>query len=196
MPEREVTVHVQDLRRGGSACGRVRQWPLSTLVAYLFDGRECDEVRRLLAAGDAVAHESRVTFPPVELTETELTTIERSFPQGTPAGHLQRDDVYGVDMRIPALHPILTVPIRSTHPLVKAAAERAAHLRFDYGPWADVYVATLTPDEAGALLADPARRVRDAGEAELAKRVVGEDDASLHFIVPRRGVRAPWTEPK
>ncbi len=194
MLDREMTVHVQDLRHGGSSCDRVRQWPLSTLVAFLFDGRECDEVRTLLARGEAVAHDSRVTFPPVELTARELTAIERSFPQGAPAGHLQRDDIYGVDMRIPALHPILTVPIRSSHPLVKAAAERAAHLRFDYGPWADVYVATLTPDEAATLLADPARRVRDAGEAELAKRVVGEDDASLHFTVPRRGVRAPWAE--
>jgi hypothetical protein len=194
MSEREMTVHLTDLRHGAETCDRVRQWPLRTLVAYLFDGRECDEVRAILAKGEATAHQSRVSFAPLELSAQEVTAIERSFPQGAPAGHFRSTDVHGVDMRLPALHPILTVPIRGTHPLVYDAAARAAHLRFDYGPWADVYVATLTPEEAAALLADPARRVHDEGEAELAKRIVGEDDASLHFTVPRAGTRPPWAE--
>ena len=195
MLDRELIVHVQDLRHGAGACGdRVRRWPLRTLVAFLFDGRECDQVRALLGRGEATAHGCRVTFEPVELTAAEVTVIERSFPQGAPGGHFDASEINGVDMRLPALHPILTVPIRATHPLISDAAARAAHLRFDYGPWADVYVATLTPDEAASLLSDPARRVRDAGEAELARRIVGEDDASLHFTVPRPGARPPWAE--
>jgi hypothetical protein len=195
MLDREVLVHVQGLRHGAASNGeRVRRWPLRTLVAYLFDGRECDEVRSLLARGEATAHQSRVSFEPIELSAAEVSAIERSFPHGSPVGHFDPSEINGVDMRLPALHPILTVPIRATHPLISDAAARAAHLRFDYGPWADVYIATLTPDEAASLLADPARRVRDAGEAELAKRIVGEDDASLHFTVPRPGLRPPWAE--
>jgi hypothetical protein len=86
---------------------------------------------------------------------------------------------------MPALHPTLAIPIRADHPLVASAAARAAHLRFEQGPWADIYLATLTRAEAAELLDDPARRVNDTGEAELAKRVLGEDDAALRFTVPR-----------
>ena len=92
---------------------------------------------------------------------------------------------------MPALQPTLSVPIRGDQPLVQGIAQRAAYLSFDYGPWADVYVSTLTREEAAELLADPARRVHDAGEAELAKRIIGEDDAALRFAVPRPKARHP-----
>lgn len=94
----------------------------------------------------------------------------------------------GVMLTVPALHPTLSVPIRADHPLVAAAASRAAYLRFDQGPSVDVYVATLTRAEAAELLDDPARRGRDTGEAELAKRIIGENDAALRFTVPRAPV--------
>ena len=97
---------------------------------------------------------------------------------------------------MPALQPTLSVPIRGDQPLVEGIAQRAAYLSFDYGPWADVYVSTLTREEAAELLADPARRVHDAGEAELARRIIGEDDAALRFAVPRAESPPPWREPR
>jgi hypothetical protein len=103
---------------------------------------------------------------------------------GAEAPPLDRSRVSSVSLTVPALHPTLSVPIRADHPLVARAARRAAHLCFDDGPAVDIYVATLTRAEAAELLHDPARRVNDAGEAELARRVVGEDDAALQFTVP------------
>ena len=44
-----------------------RQWPLSTLVAYLFDGRSCDDVRELLALGEGIAHGNLVSWAPLTL---------------------------------------------------------------------------------------------------------------------------------
>ncbi|HJU64326.1 MAG TPA: hypothetical protein VJ596_01555 [Gemmatimonadaceae bacterium] len=169
-----------------------RRWPLSTLVAYLFEGRECDDVRSLLAKGRGKARLRELTWPPVQLTPAQLTEIERSFPQGTPPEPFDAGRATSVELKMPAMHPSLAVPLRVDQPLVRAAAARAAHLRFDYGPWADLYVATLTPAEASALLHNPARRVGDEGEAELAARVIGEDDASLYFTVPREGSPPPW----
>lgn len=174
---------------GESALDRV--WPLETLVAYLYDGRDCDEVRLLLARGEGTAHGAHLSWDPVELTAEELSRIERGFPGGE-APPLDAARATSVALDIPGLHPTLSVPIRADHPLVEEAAQRAAYLRFDYGPWADVYLATLTCREAAELLADPARRVHDAGQAELAQRIVGEDDAALCFIVPRPEAPPPW----
>ncbi|MGH7720833.1 MAG: hypothetical protein ACREON_18550 [Gemmatimonadaceae bacterium] len=185
-----VTLRADD---GAGRTPSERRWPLPTLIAYLFDGRECDEVRALLAEGRGRAHAHEVTWRPVRLTAKQLTRIERTFPQGRPPHSFDLEKVASVELKVPAMHPTLTVPLRVAQPLVRSAAARAAHLRFDYGPWADVYVSTLTPAEAAALLADPARRVGDEGEAELAARVIGEDDASLHFTVPREGSPPPWS---
>ena len=173
-----------------------RQWPLSTLVAYLFDGRSCDEVRELLAQGEGTAHGNEVSWTPITLTEQELSAIEQRFPKPHPAPALAYERAAYVELDMPALQPTLTVPIRGDQPLVEGIAQRAAYLSFDYGPWADVYVSTLTREEAAELLADPARRVHDAGEAELAKRIIGEDDASLRFAVPRPESPPPWREPR
>ncbi|MGI8497487.1 MAG: hypothetical protein ACR2OG_07905 [Gemmatimonadaceae bacterium] len=192
----EIEVRIRDLRHGGSACVAIRRWPLSTLVAYLFDGRECGEVRSLLASGSGVAHDTHSSWSPVRMSESELTAMERGFPQGAPTGPLRPDKVTAVELHVPALRPALTVPLRiDDHPLILRAATRSAHARFDYGPWADVYIATLAPHEAAELLEDPARRLSDAGSAELAARVIGEDDAALHFHVPRHGAPVPWLDP-
>lgn len=190
MHEPRVTARLH--RTGPAADAVVADWPLATLVAYLFDGRECDEVRAMLARGEGEAHGAVLTWEPVRLTADELTAIERRFPQGDEPRPLDLRRVSSVALVLPALHPTLEVPIRGNHPLVSEAASRAAYLRFDYGPWADVYVATLTGAEAAELLQDPARRVNDAGEAELAKRVIGEDDAALRFTVPRDDAPPPW----
>ena len=173
-----------------------RRWPLSTLVAYLFDGRGCDEVRELLAVGEGIAHGNVVSWTPLTVTAQELSEIESRFPKPHPAPALAYERAAFVELDMPALQPTLTVPIRGDQPLVEGIAQRAAYLSFDYGPWADVYVSTLTREEAAELLADPARRVHDAGEAELAKRIIGEDDAALRFAVPRPESPPPWREPR
>ena len=171
-----------------------RAWPLSTLVAYLFDGRSCDDVRELLAVGEGKAHGTIVSWAPVMLSVQELTAIESRFPKPHPAPALAYERATYVELDMPALQPTLSVPIRGDQPLVEGIAQRAAYLSFDYGPWADVYVSTLTREEAAELLADPARRVHDAGEAELARRIIGEDDAALRFAVPRAESPPPWRE--
>jgi hypothetical protein len=178
---------------GGGAT--TAEWPLGTLIAYLFEGRECDEVRSLLARGEGSARGTRLSWEPMELSVDEFTAIEGTFPQPRPDEGLAGRQVVSVSLNVPAMHPTLSVPIRADHPLVAQAAQRAAYLRFDYGPWADVYVSTLTRAEAAELLDDPARRVHDEGEAELAKRVIGEDDAALQFTVPRHDAPPPWRHP-
>jgi len=178
----------------GVATSRV--WPLPTLIAYLFDGRSCDEVRELLAVGEGDAHGTIVSWDPVTLTAQEISAIESHFPKPHPAPALAYERATFVELDMPALQPTLSVPIRGDQPLVEGIAQRAAYLSFDYGPWADVYVSTLTREEAAELLADPARRVHDAGEAELARRIIGEDDAALRFAVPRADSPPPWREPR
>ena len=173
-----------------------RSWPLSTLVAYLFDGRTCEDVRELLALGEGSAHGTTASWAPVTLSAQELSAIESRFPKPHPAPSLAYERATFVELDMPALQPTLSVPIRGDQPLVEGIAQRAAYLAFDYGPWADVYVSTLTREEAAELLADPARRVHDAGEAELAKRIIGEDDAALRFAVPRPESPPPWREPR
>jgi hypothetical protein len=178
----------------GVATSRV--WPLPTLIAYLFDGRSCDEVRELLAVGEGDAHSTIISWDPVTLTAQEISAIESHFPKPHPAPALAYERATFVELDMPALQPTLSVPIRGDQPLVEGIAQRAAYLSFDYGPWADVYVSTLTREEAAELLADPARRVHDAGEAELARRIIGEDDAALRFAVPRADSPPPWREPR
>lgn len=187
-----MAVRVRGLPGLEGALEGVRRWPVATLAAYLFEGRECEEVRALLAAGEGDAHGTHLTWDPIPLSEEAFTAIERTFPQDPPRGDLDIARVTTVALTIPALHPTLAVPLRMANPWVRSAAARAAHLRFDYGHWADVYVATLTRAEASAILADPARRLGDDGHAELAARVIGETDASLHFVVPREGCPPPW----
>lgn len=196
MYEPRTTARVRVHRKGESTEPLVAEWPLETLVAYLFDGRECDEVQLLLAQGQGEARGALLEWDPLRLSTEELTSIESDFPREEEPHPLDQRQATSVALTLPALHPGLSVPIRANHPLVQAVASRAAYLRFDYGPWADVYVATLTRDEAAELLDDPARRVRnDSGQAELAKRIIGEDDAALRFIVPREGASPPWLEP-
>jgi hypothetical protein len=190
-----TTTRVQCRRKGESVEPVPTEWPLHKLVAYLFDGRECDEVRAILARGQGEARGAVLEWDPLLLSSEELSAIEGAFPREEEPHPLDQSHAASVSLTLPALHPDLSVPIRADHPLVVAVASRAAYLRFDYGPWADIYLATLTRDEAAELLDDPARRVRDdSGEAELAKRIIGEDDAALRFIVPREGAPPPWME--
>lgn len=193
MSSSAILVRLRNLRPGSSVSPETRHWPLSTLVAYLFDGRECEEVRVLLAAGTGTAHDHEMSWPPIRLSAGQLSAIEHDFPRSDPPSSLELWRASLVELHCPALRPVLVVPLRAGNPLIERMGERASYVRFDYGHWADVYVATLTQAEASEILADPARRLHDAGTAELAARVVGEDDAALYFIVPRRGVLPPWS---
>jgi hypothetical protein len=191
MENREMRVTMQELKPGAVAVER--KWPLSTLMAYLFQNRECDEVRELLAQGEATAHGTRIEWAPLRISEEEFVEIEHQLAQDPPSRPIELEQVRGVELNVPAMRADLRVPLRTAHPLLRGIVKRAAFLRFDYGHWADVYVATLTPDEAAELLADPARRATEDGmEAELANRIGSEDDAGLRFIVPRSELPPPW----
>ncbi len=194
MYEPGTTTRVQYRRRSDYTDVVVAEWPLQTLVAYLLDGRrECEEVRGLLAQGRAEARGAFLEWEPLEISSDEINRIESGFPREEEPHPLDRAQAALVALTLPALHPDISVPIRADHPLVSAVASRAAYLRFDYGPLADIYQATLTRAQAAEQLDDTARRVRDdGGEAELAKRIIGEDDAALRFIVPREGSPPPW----
>lgn len=194
MYEPGTTTRVQYRRRSDGLDGGVAEWPLQALVAYLLDGRrESEDVRAVLARGRAEARGAILEWEPLDLSADELNLIESGFPREEEPHPLDRRLAALVALTLPALHPDISVPIRADHPLVSTVASRAAYLCFDYGSWADVYLATLTRDEAAELLADPARRVHDdGGEAELAKRIIGEDDAALRFIVPREDSPPPW----
>jgi hypothetical protein len=132
---------------------------------------------------------------PVALSAEEFGAIEHGELSDVEPRPLDRHRAVSVELTMPALHPSLSIPIRADHPLVASAAARAAHLRLDDQAHADIYVATLTRAEAAELLDDPARRVNDTGEAELAKRVLGEDDAALRFTVPRAELPLPAPHP-
>src|ERR671933_2786140 len=96
-----VAVRVQDLAHGAGQCVVVRRWPLATLVAYLFEGRECDDVRAALAAGEGVARGARLTWPPLELSAEELTAVERGFPREQPTRPLDLSGVTAVVLHLP-----------------------------------------------------------------------------------------------
>jgi hypothetical protein len=190
-----VSVRVQPLAQGSGACPVVRQWPLRTLAAFLFEGRECAQVRELLARGSAVAHGSRVTWPPVEMSEEEFTAIERTFPASDPARPIAVENAASIALVVPAegASAHLAVPLRRTHPLALTAAERARYVWFDYGPWADLYDAPVTADEAMAVLG--AARGAEAGAVvvEEAPERFSPDDAFVRYAVPRAGEPAPWS---
>src|SRR3978361_1312407 len=88
-----------------------RQWPLSTLVAYLFDGRSCDEVRDLLAQGEGAAHGNIASWAPITLSAQERTAIESRVPKPHPAPALAYERATFVELDMPALQPTLSVPI-------------------------------------------------------------------------------------
>src|SRR5919202_3722047 len=80
--ERRVTARLQHAHRGESGDTVVADWQLETLVAYLFERRECHEVRSLLARGEGRARGMRITWDPVDLSPDEFQVIERGFPEG------------------------------------------------------------------------------------------------------------------
>ncbi|HEU4564624.1 MAG TPA: hypothetical protein VFS05_08245, partial [Gemmatimonadaceae bacterium] len=158
--------------------------------------------RELLARGVGVAHGSRLTWAPVELTEAELSAIERTFPQGAPARPLRAADAAAIALVVPAAEPgeegrgaHLAVALRPGSALAVAAAARARHVWFDYGAWADLYDAPVSEAEAMAVLR-AARRQGGEGESdaeEVAQRFAPER-AFVRYMVARPGETPPWSE--
>ena len=127
-----VTVRMQDPNGDTTV-----HWPLRTLIAWLFAGRECDEVRSLLARGEASRDGTRATWKPVQLTAEQLTAVERTFPQATPTRPL---DVGRARARL--VRRGGQVELRPDDLRVRDAAPRATYRWFDYGAWADVWEAS------------------------------------------------------
>jgi putative ABC transport system ATP-binding protein len=138
--ERAVTIPVRMQQGSG---GHTVQWPLRTLAAWLFVGRQCDDVRALLAKGETTRDGTRATWPPVRLSPDELTAIERTFPAANPARVLEP-----AHARITLVSPNESVELSTDDPRARNAAPRATYRWFDYGTWADVWEA---PAESGII---------------------------------------------
>lgn len=133
--EREETVRVP-VRVRDRAGERTLEWPLRTLIAWLFIGRQCDEVRELLARGETTRDGTRATWVPVRLSAEELTAIERTFPAADPTRPL---DPARASATLVASHGSAFLPPEDVR--VRDAASRAIYRWFDYGVWADVWEA-------------------------------------------------------
>ena len=132
---RKETMRVPVRIQQGSSERTVR-WPLRTLVAWLFVGRQCDEVRALLARGETTRDGTRATWPPVQLSADELTAIERTFPAANSARPLEP-----VRAQATLVSPTGTLTLTPDDARVRDAAARATYRWFDYGTWADVWEA-------------------------------------------------------
>jgi putative ABC transport system ATP-binding protein len=127
-----VPVRMQD-----AAGERTVHWPLRTLIAWLFVGRQCDEVRELLARGATTRGGTRATWPAVNLSPEELTAIERTFPSANPARSLDASSA-----RALLVTNTGSTPLAAGDRRVPEAASRATYRWFDYGVWADVWEAS------------------------------------------------------
>ena len=135
----DVAIHLHDARGQ-----RIERWPLRTLVAWLFVGRQCDEVRAILGRGEAGRDGARATWTPVHLSAEELTAIERTFPEANPTRPLDASHARVSLVRQGGE----ALPLRPSDPRVVAAARVATYRWFDYGPWADVWEA---PHDDGVI---------------------------------------------
>ncbi len=115
---------------------RTVHWPLRTLIAWLFVGRQCDEVRALLTRGETIRDGTRATWPPIRLSADELTAVERTFPAANPTRALEPGRA-----RATLVSPHESVTLAPDDPRVRDAAARATYRWFDYGTWADVWEA-------------------------------------------------------
>ncbi len=135
---REETVRVP-VRMQEGARERTVDWPLRTLIAWLFVGRQCDEVRALLARGETTRDGTRATWTPVRLSAEELTAIEHTFPAANPSRALD-----AARARATLETSGRSVTLGTDDARVRDAAARATYRWFDYGVWADVWEATAT----------------------------------------------------
>jgi putative ABC transport system ATP-binding protein len=137
------------IRMQEGALEHIVHWPLRTLVAWLFAGRQCEEVRRLLGRGETMRDGIRASWAPVHLSAEELTAIERTFPAATP---MRRVDP--ARARTLLVKDDTSVSLSPDDPRVREAAPRAVYRWFDYGVWADVWEAS---DADGVIRFEMAR---------------------------------------
>ncbi len=187
-----ISVRVQELVHGAAWCVSTRQWPLRTLVAYLFDGRDCDEVRALLAKGNGVSRGARLTWPPITLSADELTAVEKTFPAPAAGRQLVPAEVTSVRLVVPVASPRVAITVRPTHPIIADVLLHATYERFDYGPWADLYSASLTREQAMALIADAMLEVAIGDDPEGAALLAESNDAGLRLMAARKDEVVPW----
>ena len=131
-----IPVHLDD-----EAGERVVHWPLRTLIAWLFVGRECDQVRSLLGRGETVRNGTRATWTPVHLSAEELTAIERTFPAADLGRALELARAKAILVRRGK-----AITLTPDDPRAREASARAVYKWFDYGPWADVWEAAHDSD--------------------------------------------------
>jgi putative ABC transport system ATP-binding protein len=115
---------------------RTVEWPLRTLIAWLFAGRECDEVRAVLARGDSTRDGTTAAWAPVHFSPQQLTAVERTFPEASPTRRLDVSRALAVFMRRDE-----RVRLAADDARVRDAASSAVYKWFDYGAWADVWEA-------------------------------------------------------
>ena len=132
---REKAMNVTVRMHEGSS-ERTVQWPLRTLIAWLFAGRQCDEVRALLARGETTRDGTRAAWAPVRLSAEELTAIERTFPAANPERPLDP-----LRARTLLVRHGESMPLGPDDARGREAASRAGYRWFDYGAWADVWEA-------------------------------------------------------
>ena len=131
------------VRMHDGAGARTVRWPLRTLIAWLFVGRQCDEVRALLARGETTRDGTRATWPPARLSAEELTAIERTFPSASPTRSLDASAA-----RVWLVTGDGSAPLLPDDRRAQDAASRATYRWFDYGVWADVWEAS---DDGGVI---------------------------------------------
>ena len=144
-------VHMRDgviiddrVREGASIAVRMREgisertvhWPLRTLIAWLFAGRQCDEVRARLGRGEGTRDGTRATWAPIELSAEELTAIERTFPAANPTQPLDL-----ARARASLVRHAGSMALAPDDARAREVASRAVYRWFDYGAWADVWEA-------------------------------------------------------
>ena len=188
----DVAFQVRDALTGEWRVDGRERWPVRTLIAYLFDGRECETVRTLLAAGTVSDGRQRATWDPIVLTPGEFTAIERTLPPPRPlpphrAPPPDLTDEADVRVVVPHDQPSAWVRIDAASPVVASVAAQAEYVRFDYGPWADLYQAPLTLEQADVLLAcaEPWQRELFLGYAQ-------RFGAGVQVRVRLAGVLPPW----
>lgn len=131
------------------------KWPLATLVAFLFAGRECDDVRALLAGGRLDGTLTRVEWEPIVLDVRAFAAVERELPSSLPESErtIEPSVAREVALVAPPDGRGARVLLKPGAPLVATLASQAQYSRFDYGSWADVWETHVAPEQVPGVLA-------------------------------------------
>lgn len=131
------------------------QWPLATLAAFLFAGRECDDVRALLRRGRLDGLLTRLEWDPIALDVEAFAAVERELPPSLPESEHAIEPAFAREISLvaPPDGRGARVLLKPGAPLVATLAAQAQYTRFDYGPWADVWETRVAPEQVPGVLA-------------------------------------------